>query len=136
MRAVDGTLEIVSDDQVVLDEGDQTFLKGPAGLVERRSTEPAPSRRPSPDQPVDAAARKGIRRLGRPTTVVVASRADGAVALRLCDRRRTRLLVGREVLEPDGTVSVPFTFFTTIEVGDASTSVTDAPTPRRARPSR
>ena len=81
-RAVDGALEIVSGGQVVLDEGDQTFFRDQLGWSSAVD-EPAPSRRPSPDQEWTLSVRKGMRRLGRPTTLVVASRDDGAPALRL-----------------------------------------------------
>jgi hypothetical protein len=133
LRSADGTLEVTSADEVVLDEHGHTFVKDDVGWW-TPAKEPAASRQPAPDARWHLEARHGTT-LGRPTTTVVASRADGSVAQRLVIDDATHVLIGREVLDRDGTGERGFRF-TALTVGPAAGAGTQVITASPRAPAR
>ncbi|MFI5046973.1 MAG: hypothetical protein ACHQIG_07900 [Acidimicrobiia bacterium] len=138
LRAVNGALEVSAGDQVVLDQGGHTFVKDELGWWTPPS-EPRPSRHPSPDARWGLALRHGTA-LGRATSTVVASRADGSVAQRLTIDDATDVLVGREVVDRDGSVERGFRFTSFVVTprsnGAASIGASPTATAKDASPVR
>ena len=112
----DGTLEIVAaDGGTVVDEGRRTYLRNKLGWT-GALVEPAPGQLPSPTHRWNLTTAAGRTVAGRPTTVVVASRPDGTPAQRLFVDDATGLLLGRQVLGPDGHVQRSVRFLT-VDIG-------------------
>ena len=101
---VDGALEIVAaDGGAVIDEGRRTYLRDRLGWT-GAVVEPAAGDLPSPSHHWELSLGTPRTVAGRPTTVVVATRGDGTPAQRLFVDDATGLLLGRQVLGPDGHV--------------------------------
>src|SRR5204862_7441757 len=85
VRNASGSVEIVSADRKVIDDGRHTYVSDPkAG---RRWTglfvEPIAEHGPSPASHWELSTKPGPKVAGRATTVVLATRPDGTQALRL-----------------------------------------------------
>ncbi len=119
---VGGAVEIVaSDGGTVVDEGRRTYLRDRLGWT-GALVEPAAGELPAPGHRWSLTLGSPRTVAGRPTTVVVAERGDGTVAQRLFVDDATGLLLGRQVLGPDGHVQRSVQFVT-VDVGDGDTSV-------------
>jgi negative regulator of sigma E activity len=120
----DGSIEIVSADGTVIDEGRHTYLRDPRTAPGWTSVlvEPVARDLPSPSSHWDLSTAAGQTVAGRRTTVVVATRPDGTPAQRLFVDDATGLLLGREVLGPSGRVERSVVFVD-IEIGNGAASV-------------
>jgi hypothetical protein len=126
VRSVDGALEVSSrHGKVVLDEDGQTFVRDELGWSSPES-EPRPERRPAPDAHWTLTTRR-TSFLGRPATVVLASRA-GDVGQRLVIDDDTRLLLARDVLAGDDRVERGFRF-DSLELGPRPSASAAVSTP-------
>ncbi len=104
VRDADGAVEIVAaDGAAVVDDGRRTYLHERLGWT-GAFIEPAPGALPDPTRHWDLATGAPATVAGRPATVVVASRADGTPAQRLYVDDDTGLVLGREIVGPDGHV--------------------------------
>jgi hypothetical protein len=123
-----GAIEIVSADGVVIDEGRHTYLRDPRSAPGWTSVivEPVADDLPGPGSHWELSTGAGRTVAGRPTTTVVATRADGTPAQRLFVDNATGLLLGREVLGPDGRVERSVVFLD-IEIGTAAGGHVAAP---------
>jgi hypothetical protein len=117
-----GSIEIISVSGIVVDEGRHTYLRDPRTAPRWSSVLVEPSARnlPAPGSHWDLSTAAGRTVAGRPTTVVVATRSDGTPAQRLFVDDDTGLLLGREVLGPNGRVERAV-LFDAIAVGIAGT---------------
>jgi hypothetical protein len=126
----DGSVAIAAaDGGKVIDLGNRTYLRdrlGWTGLV----VEPAAQNLPDPDRHWDLSTAGKRTVAGRPGTVVVASRSDGAPAQRLVVDDATGLLLAREVLGPGGAVQRSLSY-SSIDVG-ARAGAVHAPSDVRA----
>ena len=99
-----GAIEITTKDgAAVIDTDRRTYLRkalGWTGVV----VEPTARSVPAPTHHWELGTEPAQQVAGRPTTVVVASRADGSPALRLSIDDETGLLLARDVLDPKGHV--------------------------------
>ncbi|MDQ1430565.1 MAG: hypothetical protein QOF40_1167 [Actinomycetota bacterium] len=120
-----GSIEIVSANGVVVDEGRHTYLRDPRSAPRWTSVLVEPSARgiPAPDSGWELSTDGGRTVAGRPATVVVAARADGTPAQRLFVDDGTGLVLGREVLGPNGRVERSV-MFDTITIGTAGSVAT------------
>jgi hypothetical protein len=102
----DGSIEIVSADGTIIDEGRHTYLSDPRRAPGWTSVLVEPTARdlPAPGSHWDLTAEAGRSVAGRTTTAVVAKRPNGTPAQRLFVDDDTGLLLGREVLGPNGRV--------------------------------
>jgi hypothetical protein len=120
-----------ADGNTVVDEGRRTYLRdhlGWTGLV----VEPTAHDLPAPDRRwvLSTGATRTVA--GRPATVVLARRPGGEPVQRLAVDDATGLLLAREVLGPDGGVERSVRF-TTIDVGERSSSTANATPPTDVR---
>ena len=123
MRDADGAVEILAaDGATVVDDGRRTYLHERLGWT-GALIEPAAGALPDPTRHWDLAIGAPATVAGRPATVVVASRADGTPAQRLYVDDDTGLVLGREVLGPDGQVQRSVRF-ETVDVGAPVATVT------------
>jgi hypothetical protein len=122
-----GSIEIVSGDGSVIDEGRHTYVRDRSNGPGWTSVlvEPMAGDLPAPGTHWALSTKPGRPVAGRPTTVVVAARADGTPASVLNVDDETGLLLGRQVLGPAGRVERSVVF-DTIEIGSAGAAV-DAP---------
>jgi hypothetical protein len=116
----DGAIEIVSAEGVVIDAGRRTYVRDPRSAPGWTSVlvEPVADALPSPGSRWALSIETGHTVAGRPTTLVVATRPDGTPAQRLFVDDATGLLLGREVLGPNGRVERSVVF-EEIEIGTA-----------------
>jgi hypothetical protein len=123
VRDADGAVEIVAaDGAAVVDDGRRTYLRERLGWT-GALIEPAAGPLPDPNRHWDLATASPATVAGRPATVVVASRAGGTPAQRLYVDDATGLVLGREVIGPDGHVQRSVRFLT-VDVGASVTTVT------------
>ncbi len=108
VRAANGVVEVTDDGQVVLDEGDHTFLQDDLGWTSPVS-EPTPEHRPSPDARWKLVVRHGTSH-DRDVSTVMATRRDGSVAARVVIDDATHLPLARQVLDTHGRVLRAFEF--------------------------
>ncbi len=114
---VGGALEIVAaDGGAVIDEGRRTYLRDRLGWT-GALVEPAAGNLPGPSHQWALSLGAARTVAGRPTTVVVATRHDGTPAQRMFVDDATGLLLGRQVLGPDGHVQRSMQFLT-VDMGD------------------
>jgi hypothetical protein len=130
--AVDrGAIEITSGGARVLDEGRHTYFERGIGwssaLVEDRAATPRA------DHHWPLRVESGPAVAGRPTTIVEATRGDGAPAQRLFLDRRTGLLLRREVLDTHGRVQRSLAF---VELSIDDTADVEAPSGVRTEEAR
>jgi sigma-E factor negative regulatory protein RseB len=119
---VDGVLEIVAaDGGAVIDEGRRTYLRDRLGWT-GALVEPAAANLPDPSHEWALSLGPPRTVAGRPTTAVVAARADGTPAQRLFVDDATGLLLGRQVLGPSGHVQRSMQFVT-VDIGDGNGQV-------------
>ncbi len=113
-----GSIEIVSAEGEVIDEGRHTYVRDPRSAPGWTSVlvEPAAEGLPAPGSHWELTIGPGRTVAGRPTTTVVAVRSDGTPAQRLFVDDETGLSLGREVLGPDGHVERSVVF-RAIEIG-------------------
>jgi len=119
---VAGALEIVAaDGGTVIDEGRRTYLRDTLGWT-GALVEPVAGDLPGPSHHwgLSTAAPRTVA--GRPTTVVVAARSDGTPVQRLFVDDATGLLLGRQVVGPDGRVQRSVQF-ESVEIGEPTTPV-------------
>jgi hypothetical protein len=116
VHTVDGALEIVAaDGGTVVDEGRRTYLRDKLGWT-GAVVEPAAEKLPDPTRRWDLATGPSRTIAGRPATVVLAKRSDGTPAERLFVDDDTGLVLGRQVLGPDGRVQRSVRFLA-VEIG-------------------
>jgi sigma-E factor negative regulatory protein RseB len=117
-----GSIEVVSATGVVVDQGRHTYLRDPRTAPRWTSVLVEPSARgvPAPGSHWQLSTEGGRTVARRPTTVVMASRPDGTPAQRLFVDDATGLVLGREVLGPNGRVERSLTF-DDIAIGTAGT---------------
>jgi hypothetical protein len=133
VTGAEGAIEIVAvDGNTVIDEGRRTYLRNALGWT-GIGVEPTAGHLPGPGSHWDLATGGTRTVAGRPATVVVAVRSDGAPAQRLAVDNDTGLLLAREVVGPNGEVQRSVRF-SSIEIGAAATSGTiEAPSGVRNR---
>ena len=124
----DRSIEIVSAEGVVIDEGRHTYLRDARSAPGWTSllVEPVARDLPAPGSHWELSTKPGHPIAGRLTTVVFATRPDGTPAQRLNVDDETGLLLGREVLGPSGRIERSVVF-DDIEIGTAGAAV-DTPT--------
>lgn len=126
----DGSIEIVSADGAVIDEGRHTYVRDPRTAPGWTSVlvEPAAHDLPGPGSHWELTTKPGHAVAGRPTTVVFATRPDGTPAQRLFVDDETGLLLGREVLGPSGRAERSVVF-RDIEIGATGAAGATVDTP-------
>jgi len=127
VRSAGGVLELTStDNRVVLDENGRTFVRNDLGWSSPVSEPPARDK-PAPDARWQLDLRH-TQALGRPVTVIVARRADDAIAQRLVVDDASDLLVRRDVVDRDGAVERSFRFTSLVVQPTTAAVPVQAPT--------